>query len=172
MTFNMAYSAIRIEKNKAIIQSAIVMAFLYPNSSLFLYVQIMLSNFFFMLGMPSRMLKTTNPNTRRSDMPYTIDCATSRLVQPCKSSIKPFRRLPVPLHIDIKPSQREIKKLATPVLPTNTPVWSLSHIPVTHIQNIPKIDIDDPANVTTLFTFFSASSFMSCTIVSAILLAF
>ena len=110
MTFNMAYSAIRIEKNKAIIQSAIVMAFLYPNSSLFLYVQIMLSNFFFMLGMPFRMLKTTNPNTRRNDMPYTIDCATSRLVQPCKSSIKPFRELPVPLHIDIKPSQREIKK--------------------------------------------------------------
>ena len=111
----MAYSAIRTAKDKAITQSAIVIAFLYPNSSLFLYVQIMLSNFFFMLGMPFRMLKTTNPNTRRSDMPYTIDCATSRLVQPCKSSIKPFRKLLVPLHIDIKPSKREIKKLATPV---------------------------------------------------------
>ena len=131
----------------------------------------MLSNFFLMLGMPSRMLKTTNPNTRRRDNPYTIDCATSRLVQPCKSSIKPFRKLPVPLHIDIKPSQREIKKLATPVFPTNTPIWSLSHIPVTHIKAIPTIDIDDPANFTTLFTFFSASSFMSCTIVAAILLA-
>ena len=171
MTFNMAYSAIRIAKNKAIIQSAIVMAFLYPNSSLFLYVQIMLSNFFFMLGMPFRMLKTTNPNTRRSDMPYTIDCATSRLVQPCRSSTKLFRKFLVPLHIDIKPSQREIKKLATPVFPTNTPIWSLSHIPVTHIKAIPTIDIDDPANFTTLFTFFSASSFMSCTIVAAILLA-
>ena len=164
MTFNMAYSAIRIAKNKAIIQSAIVMAFLYPNSSLFLYVRIMLSSFFL-------VLKTTNPNTRRSDMPYTIDCATSRLVQPCKSSIKLFRKLPVPLHINIKPSQREIKKLATPVFPTNTPIWSLSHIPVTHIKAIPTIDIDDPANFTTLFTFFSASSFMSCTIVAAILLA-
>ena len=99
MTFNMAYSAIRIAKNKAIIQSAIVMAFLYPNSSLFLYVRIMLSSFFLVLEMTPRMLKTTNPNTRRSDMPYTIDCATSRLVQPCKSSIKLFRKLPVPLHI-------------------------------------------------------------------------
>ena len=171
MTFNMAYSAIRIAKNKAIIQSAIVMAFLYPNSSLFLYVRIMLSSFFLVLGMTPRMLKTTNPNTRRSDMPYTIDCATSRLVQPCKSSIKLFRKLPVPLHINIKPSQREIKKLATPVFPTNTPIWSLSHIPVTHIKAIPTIDIDDPTNFTTLFTFFSASSFMSCTIVAAILLA-
>ena len=155
MTFNMAYSAIRIEKNKAIIQSAIVMAFLYPNSSLFLYVRIMLSNFFFMLGMPFRMLKTTNPNTRRNDMPYTIDCATSRLVQPCKSSIKPFRKLPVPLHIDIKPSQREIKKLATPVLPTNTPAWSLSHAPVIHIQNITMIDMDEPVNFWVRFSFLS-----------------
>ena len=120
-----------------------------------------------MLGMPARMLKTINPNTRRRDMPYTIDCATSRLVQPCRSSTKLFKKFPAPLHIDIKPFQREIKKLATPVLPTNTPVWSLSHIPVTHIKAIPTTDIDDPANVTALFTFFFASSFMSCTICSA-----
>ena len=125
-----------------------------------------------MLGIPARTLKTTNPNIRIRDIPYTIDCATSRLAQPCRSSTKLFKKFPVPLHIDIKPSQIEIKKLATPVFPTNTPVWSLSHIPVTHIKAIPTIDIDDPANVTALFTFFSASSFMSCTIVSAILLAF
>ena len=89
-----------------------------------------------MLGMPSRTLKTTNPNIRRRDMPYTIDCATSRLVQPCRSSTKLFRKFPVPLHIDIKPSQREIKKLATPLLPTNTPIWSLSHAPYLSINTI------------------------------------
>ena len=108
-----------------------------------------------MLGMPSRMLKTTNPNTRRRDNPYTIDCATSRLVQPCRSSTKLFRKFPVPLHIDIKPSQREIKKLATPVLPTNTPVWSLSHAPVIHIQTITMIDMDEPVNFWVRFSFLS-----------------
>ena len=108
-----------------------------------------------MLGMPSRMLKTINPNTRRRDMPYTIDCATSRLVQPCRSSTKLFRKFLVPLHIDIKPSQREIKKLATPVLPTNTPAWSLSHAPVIHIQNITMIDMDEPVNFWVRFSFLS-----------------
>ena len=108
-----------------------------------------------MLGMPPRMLKTTNPNTRIRDIPYTIDCATSRPIQPCKRSTKLFRKFTIPLHIDIRPSQREIKKLATPVFPTNTPIWSLSHAPVIHIQTITMIDMDEPVNFWVRFSFLS-----------------
>ena len=70
MTFNMAYSAIRIAKNKAIIQSAIVMAFLYPK---FLAILVCADNAFKLLSRAWNTFQNAqNYQSKRQKKRYAI----------------------------------------------------------------------------------------------------
>ena len=59
-------------------------------------------------------------NTKITNKPYIIACATSTLTVSVKVLIALSRIYMVLVHMDTAPSQREVKKFTTPVLPTNT----------------------------------------------------